>query len=249
MEASSYRTVTATFGISYENLVLYGTTRGTLTLLLVYNDSSEPLSTIGQALSGFTWTMNGFTGSLTATSAKVGAGSNLVGENLAEWIAAGGATGEFTDISGYWMFKDDVAGGTTYNGTPIGNYGVGSIGDINGGVDTFGNGDRIGTPYPNSAYHSGNGDFMIIPDELVLTDATKPWVDGFKRQGPMVQDSVLLTFEFDGDSLSKSMIGDGVFLFGTEGQPLVPEPGTIALVGAAFAAAVLVRRRRRAKRS
>ncbi|MHC4955486.1 MAG: hypothetical protein ACYTGZ_16665 [Planctomycetota bacterium] len=238
--------VTAIFSVAYDDATMMS---GTMSLLLRYNDSSVPMLSIGQALSGFTWGFDSFAGTLTALSAKVGAGSSLVGENLGEWIAAGGTTGQFTDISGYWRFKDTVSGGVAPGGTPIGNYGVGAAGDIAGGVDSFGSGYIIdpGKTFPKSAFKSGNGDFMIIPDELILTDTTKPWPDGFKKQGPMAQDSVLVQFSFSGGKLAESDIKDGVFLFGTEGQPVVPEPGTWVTTLLACAAGAFLLGRRRAK--
>ena len=65
----------------------------------------------------------------------------------------------------------------------------------------------------------------------------------------MAQDSVLLQFSFSGGKLTDADIQNGVFLFGTEGQPVVPEPGTFATMLLAGIAGALVLRRRRAKKS
>ena len=221
-------------------------TSGTVSLLLVYNGSSVSLKSINEALSGFTWGFDSFGGTLTAKSAKVGASSSLVGANLAEWISAGGTTGQFTDISGYWKFKDTVNGGLAPGGTPIGNYGVGAAGDIAGGIDSFGTSDIIdpSKTFPKTDFKAGNGDFMIIPDALVLTGATMPWPGSFKRQGPMAQDSVLFQFSFSGGKLTDGNFKDGVFLFGTEGHAVIPEPGSLLLCAAAIAGFAVWRRRR-----
>ncbi len=212
--------ITGEAGVEYPTFFPEGkavfdiTSPGTLTLNLTYTGSSEMMLSINEALTALTWDLEGFGGSLTADSAWVASGSSLVGANLLTWDAL---AGDPNDLSGQWAYKDNIVA------ADLGSYGVGTMGDILFGTDTFGNFDIIDpsktwiTPAP------GGADFAIVGSDIDLTH------DGYASQGPMVQSSMVFTFNFTGD-LSESMITNVNPLFGTEGAP-VPEPGTLSLMG------------------
>jgi hypothetical protein len=242
-------TVSATFDFSYTTAG--DLTDGQLVLTLTYITGSRDLITIGEALSSATFELGGYTGTLGAVSAIVASGSSLTGTNLNNWTNAANWAGlSVNDVSGYWKFKDSVDTSLVHpDGGTIGGYGVSGVGDLLNGLDSFGNGDIIDSSKTlpktgadtetDDTFKAGQGDFMIVPTG---TDFTK---DGFTSQGPMVMTQLDITFNFSGsDDLTSAMVGNVDFYFGTDGQPIVPEPGTLGLFGLALGGFWLWRRRR-----
>jgi hypothetical protein len=200
-----------------------------LRLTLTYTGSSEPLSGIAQVLTGLTWDMDGFLGTLTATSALIAPGSSLI-------LDPGSFSG--TDLSGQWAFKDDISASSAL-GEPLGIYGVGAIGDINFGEDTFGSlaSGEIIDPSKNQVTPVPNGvDFGLVPF------GTLPSNGGFQNQGPLVQNAMYFDFIFDG-TLTEDMFANVVPLFGSEGATPVPEPATMLLIGTGLAGLIGMRRK------
>ena len=62
-----------------------------LTLELAYTGNNEPMMSQGQALSALTWGLDGFGGTLTAVSAKVGPNSTIEGIVSGAWAGTGKA--------------------------------------------------------------------------------------------------------------------------------------------------------------
>jgi hypothetical protein len=150
-----------------------------------------------------------WTGSLDPVSVMV---ADVVGnsEDLTMWLAL---APDPLDFSGHTVFSDDALGGTAYAVTAVGSvYGDGEfskeIFDPTKTVSEF-------EPVP------GGGDFMIVPE---LFD---PTLDGYKKNGPQGQTTVVYKWTFDdegGPALDESYFKDFVPIFGTEGQPPLPEP-------------------------
>jgi hypothetical protein len=197
-----------------------------MTLLLTYTGGSENIQAINQAMTALTWEMTGYTGTLQAESALIASGSSLVGVDSDSWPGV-------TDLSGQWAFKDNI------QSELLGNFGVGTMGDINFQEDSFGSHDVID---PNKTFVSpspGNIDFAIIgPNITTLSTDGNGNPDGFKNQGPVVQNAMLFEFVFlnsSGNLLDQAgndiTFSNAQALYGTEGVPAVPEPATVLLLG------------------
>ena len=200
----------------------------TLTMTVHYaGGQGLPVDSTGLALSSVFFDLGNFSGDLTAVSAMIATGSSLVGINAGSWTGG-------DDLSGQWTYRDDIA--VSWGSNALGQYGASGVGDILFGLDTFGTADIIDssktlvTPVPNGI------DFSIVP---TATDLSK---DGFKNNGPVVQDTIVLTFAFAGDTLSESDIMNVSALYGTDGAPLVPAPGAAVL--AMIGIGLTIRRRR-----
>jgi hypothetical protein len=189
-----------------------------LLLTLTYAGSSEPLSSINQVLTGLTWDMNGYTGQLTADSALVAQGSNVIGANSSSFSGS--------DLSGQWTFKDDISVSSSPIG-PLGMYGVGAVGDIDFGEDTFGSSDVIDAGKTQISPVPGGIDFGLVPFGPLPSNG------GFQNQGPVVMNTVEFGFTFDG-TLTEDMFTNVQPLFGSDGATPVPEPATILLLGTAL---------------
>jgi len=215
-------------GVEYPNFfpsgeAVFKINGSVLELTLTYTGSSETILSINQTLTGFLWDITDSGVSLTAGSAIIPSGSSLVNPISGQ-----------TDLSGQWAFRSDINAGSSGLG-PLGAYGVGTMGDINFGADTFGNkdiidGDKTFTPAPDGA------DFALVGWDVDFN------ADGYKSQGPMVQNSLLFTFAISG-SLTEDEIINGQPLFGTDGAPL-PEPSTLLLLSSGLVALGLLGRKR-----
>ncbi len=118
----------------------------------------------------------------------------------------------------------------------LGSFGIGAMGDINFGADTFDPRDRFDITtnlIGPSICGSLNGiDGAIVGPSVDLIS------DGFTTQGPLVQGigigplpgQMVFTWTFTGD-LIQADITNVHPSFGTDGAPVVPEPSTILLLG------------------
>jgi len=210
---------TATFEIS----------GSTLTLTLV-NTTTDTLKSNWHALSGFVWDITDAGVGLTMDQALIASGSQLVDNDGNEWGT------DITDLSSEWAYKSDISAGSSVAGT-IGPHGVGSIGDINFGADTFGVNDRFDTTTNLFGPASLNGLSGAI---IGSTDYFDP-NGGFKD--PVVSNSMVFSWTISG-TLTLDEIVNGQPLFGTNGVTLVPEPGTLGLFGLALGGFWFWRRRR-----
>jgi len=182
---------------------------GTILTILLTNDTSQTIRSIGQVLTGLTWDIsNGVT--LTPRTALIAGGSQLINPSMG-----------FTNLSGEWAFRDDIAAGSS-----LGSFGIGAMGDIIF-EETFGVGDcfalaangKCASVFGTTA--PGNVDAGIVGPNF------SPNM-GFG--GPVVQNAMIFTFEFAG-SLMQSDITNVQPLFGTDGATLVPEPTSLLLLG------------------
>jgi len=99
---------------------------GTYLRLTLTNTTTQEISAAWQALTGFIWDSDVELEPLTAVMPS---GQLLVGPNA----PSDGTEIGPQDLSGEWAFKDDIMAGGG-----LGFFGVGAIGDINFGADTFG---------------------------------------------------------------------------------------------------------------
>jgi hypothetical protein len=150
-------------------------------------------------------------------------GSGLVGVNAGSFVG--------NDLSGQWAFEDDL------NSNLLGGFGVAAVGgDLEFvGPDDFGSDDIINPSLTQVSPAPNGGDFMIVPNYVDLA------LDGFKSQGPMVQNSMVFEFEingtngvaFNGDGnngvLLANQIVDVTPIFGSVGAPPIPEPHSAVL--------------------
>jgi hypothetical protein len=203
-----------------------------LELSLKYTGASQVISGINQVMTGLTWDISGFTGELVPFilgGAVLGPASTLIGADATDF-------GGVTDLSGAWAFKDNIE----VTAIDLGSYGVGAIGDIFFGTeDSFGKKDLFDEA--SQIGSSPNGiDFGLVPkvsgpdddpftlDSLKPKDSSNP--NGFKNQGPVVQNEMLFSWLIEGDTLTQAQIENVTPLFGSEGVP-IPEPTTMLLLG------------------
>ncbi len=220
---------------SPEGNAVFTVNEDTLTLRLTYTGGNLRLNRLGQTMTGVTFDLEGFNGSLTATSAMIADGSRLVG--------AGSGDYDTRNLSGHWAFKDDI------HSELLGQYGVGSMGDINFGEDSFGRWDVIDSSYSMSRPALGGVDYSIVGPHAYMRSG------GFRNQSPFVQNSMVFTFNYEGD-LSEDMIRHVLPLFGSVGATttgattlVTPEPASLLVFGASLLGiALLASRRRRASR-
>ena len=133
--------------------------------------------------------------------------------------------GSPTNLSSEWAFKDNISAGSSALG-PLGSFGIGAVGDINFGLDTFGTPDRFDTSTNLFGPASPDGiDASIVGPNVNFL------ADGFPTQGPLVQNQMVFIFDISGGTLLASDITNVQPLFGTDGATLVPEPTTIVLLG------------------
>jgi len=217
--------ITGESGVEYPNFTpegeaTYSISGNTLTIELTYTGGSETIMGINQTLSGLTWDLEGYTGTLTADSAVMGAGSTLIGVDAGSWTGG-------TDLSGQWAYSDSISE------SGLGSYGVGAVG---GDPELFGHHDIIDSNETMVNPAPGGIDFALVGPDVDLNH------DGFRNQGPIVQNSMIFTFTFTG-TLTEDMITNVMPLFGSAGAPLTPEPATIVIFGAGLVGARFAARR------
>ncbi len=129
-----------------------------------------------------------------------------------------------------------------FGGGGLGSFGIGAMGDINFGADTFGPGDRFDITtnlFGPSISGSLNGiDGAIVGPSVDLTS------DGFTSQGPLVQNQMIFTFKITDGILTQDEITNVRPLFGTDGAQVVPEPSTLLLFGSGLAGLGLLGRKK-----
>jgi hypothetical protein len=129
------------------------------------------------------------------------------------------------DISDQWAFKDNILAGA------LGTYGVGSAGDILGGLDSFGDKDC----FTDCTGNAPNGsDYGIVGPDFNAA------LDGLDNAGPHVQSTVTFLFGIGGTNAASLDMGDFEnvnALYGTVGATVVPEPSGALLCGLGFATA------------
>jgi hypothetical protein len=206
----------------YPNLAPEGTAEfevmgDMLTLTVTYTgvrdletDTLVAPPSLNLALSGGVFDIDSiWTGSLDPVSVLVPA---VVGnsEDLTMWLALAPNP---LDFSGHTVFADDALGGTAYAVTAAGTV----IGEEDLNTEIFDPTKTVSAfePVP------GGGDFLIVPE---LFD---PTLGSFKKQGPQGQTTVVYKWTFDdegGPALDESYFENFIPIFGTEGQPPLPEP-------------------------
>ena len=71
--------------------------------------------------------------------------------------------------------------------------------------------------------------------------------DGFPTNGPLVQNQMVFSLDITGETLTMNDITNVAVLFGTDGAPLIPEPGSVTLftTGMLVVGSLIRRERRR----
>jgi hypothetical protein len=201
-----------------------------LTLTLRYTGANLQITGNNQVMTGLIWDIgDDFSGSLNPQTAMIAGGSSLIGAHAPDFVGV-------TDLSGAWAFKDNIE----VTAIDLGSYGVGAVGDIFFGTeDSFGRWDlfdpdnRIGSA-PNGINFglvpvmSGDPPVLFELDSLRPNQSSNP--DGFKNQGPVVQNTMIFTWLIEGDTLTQDQIENVRPLFGSEGVPIA-EPTTMLLLG------------------
>ena len=180
----------------------------------------------GQLFSGLLWDIDAAGVTLTATSAQVASGSQLVNVN------AGGTVTPVagTDLASYWAFRNDLTSEIDVQ------YAVGAMGDLLFNTDLLGTDSMIdGDGLPPSP---GQLDYTIIGNNIA-SDVNS----GIINNGPLVQNAVEIHFAYTG-SFGELDIKNVQPLFGTDGAPLVPEPTTLILLGSGLLGLAAIRKKR-----
>ena len=195
------------------------TLNGTELSVLLSNNSTVATGDLADVLQGVFFNAPGLT--LTGGSAALGNDSNLVPEDV----------GDVANLQG-WAYRDDL---DTGDPNPFGmvydvTHGIG-----NPGLDTFGKSDAFDPDFwPN---HPPYG--IVSPDTTLSNGIS---------QAPMVNHSLLFTFDVDGTFDLANIRDDVVFHYGTTAN-VIPEPATMTLLGlglAGFGARRFVSRKKKA---
>ena len=180
--------------------VAFSMVNGQLNVLLS-NNSPGPTSDLADVLQGVFFNAPGL--GLTGYSVALGNGSTLVPDDV----------GNVANLQG-WAYRDDLDTGDpnpfalVYDVT----HGIG-----NPGLDTFGKSDAFDPDFwPN---HPPYG--IVSPDTTLSNGIS---------QAPMVNHSLLFTFDVDGTFDLANIRDDVVFHYGTTAN-VIPEPATMTLLG------------------
>jgi MFS-type transporter involved in bile tolerance (Atg22 family) len=86
-------------------------------------------------------------------------------------------------------------------------------------------------------------DGAIVGPSIDLSGPSSGFPDGFKTQGPVVQNAMVFTFTIAG-SLTEDEIGNVTPLFGSDGSVTAPAPPAVVLCGLGLAIGGIVMRKR-----
>jgi len=221
-----------------------------LTITLTYNDSGG-LSTIGEALAGVSF--DAFSNAtqidlaVILSSSTVSAQS-LVGAGSADALSDfGAASNSNVDVSGHWGF---ISGHVSTDS--LGSNLFSSVGDAFPEIDVLGMADLFSGTISSVELNPPDGtSFSIVDDNTCTgppgTPTCSPLTGGFQDSNnwAWIQNQATGTLVYDGTTNKLTSVGNVDPLFGTEGRPLVPEPGTAVLLGLGFLGLGLMGRRRR----
>lgn len=211
-------------------------TGSTLELTLTYTGASSALKGVNQVNTGLLWDIDDFSGDLVPISAEIADGPGLIGAHKDYFAGA--------DLAGAWAYRTGISIASM---PKLGSYGIGAVGSVNF-ESTFGPGDLFGTALK---VNQPNGiDFGLVPlatdDGDFTLDSLPPNqssnLDGFKNEGPVVQYSMLFTWNIEGEDLTQAQIGNVIPIFGSDGVP-IPEPSTMLLIGTGLIGLVGFRRK------
>ena len=221
-----------------------------LTTTLTYNDSIG-LMTIGEALAGVSFDafssgspidlILSLSSSTVSAASLVGAGSD---DALSDFFAGSNSN---VDVSGHWAFVSGFV-----SGDGLGSNVFSSVGDAFPNIDVVGTADLFDGIISSIELNPPDGTSFSIVDGTTCTGppGTPTCIgvgDGFadSNNWAWIQNQATGTLVYDGTTNKLTGVGNVDPLFGTEGRPLVPEPGTAVLLGLGFLGLGLMGRRRR----
>ncbi len=150
-------------------------------------------------------------------------------------------------MSGHWGFVSGfVSSGSLGSNVFL------SVGDAFPDTDVLGNPDLFSGIISSIELNAPNGtSFSIVDDNTCTGPPGTPTCSGLlggfqdSNNRAWIQNELTGTLVYDGTTNKLTSVGNVDPLFGTEGRPLVPEPGTAALLGLGFLGLGLMGRRRR----
>ncbi len=170
----------------------------------------------------------------------VGAGST---DALSDFSAGSNSN---VDVSGHWGFVSGFASSGS-----LGSNVFSSVGDAFPDTDVVGTPDLFSGTLSSIELNPPDGtSFSIVDDNTCTgppgTPTCSPLTGGFQDSNnwAWIQNEATGTLVYDGTTNKLTSVANVDPLFGTEGRPLVPEPGTASLLGLGFLGLGLMRRRR-----